>query len=194
MHHAAAVIVAVPPVAASRIVYDPPLPAGLAAALAAWESGAVIKLFLRYPTAFWRERGLAGMVAWRKPRGLFVCEASRDPAHPGLVGFVGGEHALEWSRDGVGRLKRWLVGQLVEALGTGAARPLDAHARDWCGDRWSAGGYGDVIMRMEARDAEGVIRRGVGPVRFAASELSPSFPGYVEGAIVAGRDAAALLP
>ena len=30
------------------------------------------------------------------------------------------------------------------------------------------------------------------PVFFAASELSPSFPGYIEGAIVAGRAAAAL--
>jgi monoamine oxidase len=29
------------------------------------------------------------------------------------------------------------------------------------------------------------------PVHFASSELSPSFPGYVEGAIVAGKQVAA---
>ena len=43
---------------------------------------------------------------------------------------------------------------------------------------------------MEARDAEDVLRAGAAPVSFASSELSPSFPGYVEGAIVAGREAA----
>ncbi|RWF13751.1 FAD-dependent oxidoreductase, partial [Mesorhizobium sp.] len=35
------------------------------------------------------------------------------------------------------------------------------------------------------------ILAGAPPVYFAASEVSPSFPGYVEGAIVAGRIAAA---
>jgi monoamine oxidase len=43
---------------------------------------------------------------------------------------------------------------------------------------------------MSAVDAENVIRAGVPPVRFAASELSPSYPGYVEGALIAGRAAA----
>ena len=37
----------------------------------------------------------------------------------------------------------------------------------------------------------GVIVVGAPPLFFAASELSPSFPGYIEGAIVAGREAAA---
>jgi len=36
-----------------------------------------------------------------------------------------------------------------------------------------------------------VLRAGAPPLFFASSELSPSFPGYVEGAIVAGREAAA---
>ena len=44
-----------------------------------------------------------------------------------------------------------------------------------------------MVMAMEARDAEAVIRAGHSPLHFAFAELSPSFPGYVEGAIVAGK-------
>ena len=36
-----------------------------------------------------------------------------------------------------------------------------------------------------------MLRRRAAACIFASSELSPSFPGYVEGAIVAGRVAAA---
>ncbi len=59
-----------------------------------------------------------------------------------------------------------------------------------CQDRWSGGAYSDLIVDVTARDAERTILAGAPPVHFAASELSPSFPGYVEGAIVAGRIAA----
>ncbi|TKB30437.1 MAG: flavin monoamine oxidase family protein, partial [Mesorhizobium sp.] len=62
--------------------------------------------------------------------------------------------------------------------------------RDWTGDRWSGGGYSDLIVDATATDAERIIRAGASPIHFASSELSPSFPGYVEGAIVAGRIAA----
>ena len=43
----------------------------------------------------------------------------------------------------------------------------------------------------DATNAEAVLRSGLADIRFACSELSPSFPGYIEGAIVAGREAAA---
>ncbi|RWF60386.1 MAG: flavin monoamine oxidase family protein, partial [Mesorhizobium sp.] len=78
-----------------------------------------------------------------------------------------------------------------QALGAQAADFIDFSARDWTHDRWSGGAYSDLIIDVTARDAERVILAGVPHVHFAASEVSPSFPGYVEGAIVAGRIAAA---
>ena len=54
-------------------------------------------------------------------------------------------------------------------------------------DPWTGGAYSDVIVDMGATDAEATIVAGAPPVHFACSEISPSFPGYVEGAIVAGR-------
>lgn len=187
---ARAVLVAVPPVMASRIEHSPPLPAGLAKALGAWQSGTVIKVLVRYARPFWRDRGLSGMVFWRDLPGLFACDVSKDDDHAALVVFIGGPLALRWRELGDAALRAELIARLEGALGAEAAAVLDISWRDWTDDRWSGGAYSDLIADVTATDAERTILDGAPPLYFAASELSPSFPGYIEGAIVAGRIAA----
>jgi monoamine oxidase len=187
---ARAVLVAVPPVMAAELEFSPPLAPALARALGAWESGAVIKILVRYGSAFWRERGLSGMVMWRDLPGLFACDVGKDDDHAALVVFVGGPLALRWRGLGEAALRAEVSARLVEALGPQAAAMIDFSYRDWTDDRWSGGAYSDLIVDVTAVDAETVIRAGIAPVHFASSELSPSFPGYIEGAIVAGRIAA----
>lgn len=187
---ARAVLVAVPPATAAKLDFTPALPAALDRALGAWESGAVIKILVRYPRPFWRERDLSGMVMWRDLPGLFACDASKDPDHAALVVFVGGPLALRWHELGEADLRAQVTMRLVEALGPEAADSLDFSRRDWTHDGWSGGAYSDLIIDVTARDAERTILAGAPPLHFASSELSPSFPGYVEGAIVAGRIAA----
>lgn len=187
---ARAVLVALPPVTASKLDFAPALPAKLAAALSVWESGAAIKLLLRYAKPFWRERGLSGMVMWREPPGLFACDAGMDGDHAALVVFIGGPLAQRWRASGDAALRGEVTARLQQALGPDAAEFLDFSIRDWTGDRWSGGAYSDLIVDVTARDAERTLLAGAPPVHFASSELSPSFPGYIEGAIVAGRIAA----
>lgn len=187
---ARAVLVAVPPVMASRIDYSPPLPVRLAKAMGVWQSGTVIKVLVRYASAFWRDRGLSGMVFWRDLPGLFACDVSKDDSHAALVVFIGGPLALRWRELSDAALRSELTARLEAALGTDAAAVLDISWRDWTEDRWSGGAYSDLIVAVTATDAERTILDGAPPVYFAASELSPSFPGYIEGAIVAGRIAA----
>jgi monoamine oxidase len=182
-------IVAVPPVMASRIAYAPALPEPLSRTLGAWESGAVIKVKLRYARAFWRDHGLSGTVMWRNPHGMFVCDTS-DMEHPALVVFVAGPLARRWSALGVEGIHRELTARLTVALGPEAQKFIAATFRDWTDDRWSGGGYSDLVLDLDARDAEALLREGAGVLQFASSELSPSFPGYVEGAVVVGRIAA----
>lgn len=186
-------LVAVPPATAARISFRPALPPRLAAALGAWRSGAVLKIAIRYATPFWRERGLSGMVTWRGRPGLYACDASPDSGRATLVVFAGGALARIWHGLPADELRAVVTGHLVEALGPDAAAQLDFACRDWTGDQWSGGAYSDLVVDMAAVEAEDVIRAGVPPVRFAASELSPSYPGYVEGALVAGRAAARAL-
>lgn len=187
---ARAVLVAVPPVMASRIEHSPPLPDTLAKALGAWQSGTVIKVLVRYARAFWRDRGLSGMVFWRDLPGLFACDVSKDDDHAALVVFIGGPLALRWREFSDAALRGELTARLEAAFGTDATAVLDISWRDWTDDRWSGGAYSDLIADVTATNAERTILDGAPPVYFAASELSPSFPGYIEGAIVAGRIAA----
>jgi monoamine oxidase len=184
------VIVAVPPVMTSRIAFDPPLPDRLRRALAVWKSGTVIKINVRYARAFWRDAGLSGMVMWRDIHGLFACDTSRDGVHPALVVFVGGPLALRWRALCDDGMRAEIKSRLTAALGPQAADFTAIVLRDWTNDGWSGGAYSDLIMDLDARDAEAVLREGAGRVQFASSELSPSFPGYIEGAIIAGRFAA----
>lgn len=187
---AGAVLVALPPTMAAKLAFAPALPPALSKALGVWESGAVIKMLVRYAKPFWRERDLSGMVMWRDLPGLFACDTSKDSGHAALTVFVGGPLALRWRPLGETALRAEVAARLVNALGQQAADIVDFSARDWTHDRWSGGAYSDLIVDVTARDAERVILAGAPPVYFAASEVSPSFPGYVEGAIVAGRIAA----
>ena len=184
------VLVALPPATTAKLDFAPALPATLGRALGVWESGAVIKILVRYPQPFWRERDLCGMVMWRDFPGLFACDASKDADHAALVVFVGGPLALRWEGLGDSALRAEVTARLVSALGPEAADIVDFSQRDWIQDRWSGGAYSDLIVDVTARDAERTIRAGAAPVHFASSELSPSFPGYIEGAIVMGRIAA----
>lgn len=183
------VIIAVPPVMASRIAHVPDLPNVLNGALSAWKSGTVIKALVRFERPFWRGRGLSGMVMWRDTLGLFACDVSSRQASA-LVMFAGGPVAVEWSAKGHAFIEAEIRRRLVAALGPQAAEVTGLLIRDWVGDPWSGGGYSDVITDLQAYDAEDILRAGAPPVHFASSELSPSFPAYIEGAIVAGRDAA----
>ncbi|WFP64596.1 flavin monoamine oxidase family protein [Mesorhizobium sp. WSM4904] len=183
-------LIALPPATAAKLVFAPALPAELAKALGVWESGAVIKILVRYARPFWRERNLRGMVMWRDQPGLFACDASKDLDHAALIVFIGGPLALRWHRLGDAALRAELTARLEQALGPEAADIVDFSSRDWTHDRWSGGAYSDLIVDVTARNAERAILAGAPPVYFSASELSPSFPGYVEGAIVAGRIAA----
>ncbi|TPN76819.1 flavin monoamine oxidase family protein [Mesorhizobium sp. CU2] len=185
------VLIALPPATAAKLDFAPALPSDLAKALSVWESGAVIKILVRYARPFWREHGLSGMVMWRDMPGLFACDASKDAEHAALIVFIGGPLALRWRELGDTAFQAEVTAKLVDALGAEAGDVIDFSPRDWAHDRWSGGAYSDLIVDVTARDAERTILAGAPHLHFAASEVSPSFPGYVEGAIVAGRIAAA---
>ena len=127
-----AALVAVPPMMASRLDFAPPLPAGLRTALGVWQSGSGDQgAGALSPRAFWRERGLSGMVMWRDPPGLFACDASKDDGHPTLVVFVGGPLALRWRGLGEPALRAEVTARLAAALGPEAGDIHRLQLRDW---------------------------------------------------------------
>lgn len=183
------VIIAVPPVMARRIELSPPLPPTLTKALAAWEPGCAIKLQIGYETPFWRDKGLSGSVMWSDPQGIYACDASHDD-YFGIVVFLGGPLASDWHRRPQTELADFITSELAAVFGSPGQEPSSVCIRDWVNDAWSDGAYSDVITDIDATDAEAVLLEGLPRLRFACSELSQSFPGYIEGAIVAGKHAA----
>lgn len=182
-------VLAVPPCALAGITIDPPLPQRVQAAAAAFRPGSVMKFMLRYERAFWSDADVGPTRAWLEPRGLYVGDASIDDV-PMLVGFLGGPATDGWRSLGAAARRRVLLDHLVEAYGAEAGHPTSFVERDWCPDDWGGGGYWNVLLDHAQHDAVEVLRGGAPGITFASTELAPSFPGYVEGAITAGRDAA----
>jgi monoamine oxidase len=183
------VLVAVPPVRTRDIVRDMPLPPDLRAALDAWRSGAVVKMLVCYPRRIWPDTLSSGL-SFNDVSGLFAFDVSLSDDCAAFVVFIGGPLALDWRRHGADWMRSEVERRLGDVLGDSAGPPDEVILHDWTDDRWSGGGYSDVIVNGSARDAEDVLRAGMPGLSFACSELSPSFPSYIEGAIVAGRIAA----
>lgn len=184
-----AVILAFPPSAAAKIAFVPALPERLRGALAVWQSGSVLKAVIRYPRPFWRDaRGNGGVVMWLERSGFFACDTGADEDHAALTFFAGGPAGVELGRLPDEALRAELTRLLVDALGPQAAGWSDIGFRRWMEP--ATGGYSDLITDMHVNDAEAVMIAGAPPIHFACSEIAPSYPGYVEGALVAGRMAA----
>ena len=183
------VVMAVPPTAAARLTFDPPLPQHLADALSSFRAGDVTKILVRYPQPFWHARGLDGTVRFNDPCGLYVSDASASDAHA-LVMFVGGPLAAAWRGLGEAGRKQRAVHHLVHAFGDDAARPIDVLVRDWPPDEWGGGGYCQFVTGLGEPTQIDTLMSGTDCVQFASTELAELFPGYIEGAVHAGSRAA----
>lgn len=185
------VILAVPPTALETIAFEPALPDDLIRAARAYRRTDTFKFLIRYPQAFWRDRGQSGLCQWTAPAGLWFGEASHDPSRPMLVGFLGGPSAATLRAQDTDARRATILGALAQALGPEALAPLDYIARDWGADAFGTGGYNAVPVGPDAPGAARRLRAGHGGIGFAATDFAPAFAGFIEGAISMGRAAAA---
>ncbi|MCU1360759.1 MAG: flavin monoamine oxidase family protein [Ilumatobacteraceae bacterium] len=184
------VIVAIPPSAYGSITFVTPLPQDTIHAANAFRAGSVVKFLIGYDRAFWHRDDVGPTAVWIDPAGLYLGDASL-PGAPMLVAFLGGPSSEAWRRLTAADRRATLLERLIEAYGPDAASPRSIVERDWPPDRWGGGGYWNVLVSGDHHDAVDVLRRGAPSVTFASTELAASFPGYIEGAISAGRAAAA---
>ena len=187
--HAREVVVAAPPSAYPALGFTPPLPDDIAAATESFSPGTVIKYLLRFERPFWLDDGRNGVGQFLGPAGLYFADASlADTAT--LVGFVGGTTAVEWTRHSQSQRREAILHHASVVFGSEALRPISVVERLWAPDEWGAGGYCNV-QTTHAPLAVDALAVGLPLVTFASTELANRFPGYVEGAIIAGHAAAA---
>jgi len=187
--HAREVVVAAPPSAYAGLGFTPPLPDDIAHACSSFVPGTVVKILLRYERPFWLDDGRNGIGQFLGPSGLYFADASLADAAT-LVGFVGGTTAVEWARHSAAQRTDAIIHHASVAFGEEALRPTSVLQRSWAPDEWGAGGYSNV-QTTHAPHATDELALGLPLVTFASTELATRFPGYVEGAIVAGQAAAA---
>jgi monoamine oxidase len=189
---ASAVVLAVPPaLAVESIGFLPVLAPGLvdaAKAVHTW-MGDTAKVVARYEEAFWRREGLAGAaLSHIGPFCEFHDHSGADADRAALFGFAPAARLGGASRDEIAvRFEE----HAARLWGPSARRPVEVHVADWSSDRFTTASsparpsrswyYGTPVLRLPHLD---------GRLVFGSTETGSAFPGYLEGAVLAGRRAA----
>ena len=185
------VIVATPPLLASRIEYDPALPAAHAQLLRRMLSGSAVRGITIYDEPFWRNDRLSGMsVAPDLPVPVALDQSPRS-GKPGVLSsyMLGPQAVRAASLEPPERRDVWLRA-LAARYGPKALSPRAHLETDWAAEEWSLGG-------MIAHFAPGVLtnfghalREPAGRIHWAASEYAMEMHGLMEGAVRSGERAA----
>ncbi|MET9116676.1 FAD-dependent oxidoreductase [Streptomyces longwoodensis] len=182
------VVLAVPPaLALERIDFADTLPADvvrLVRATPVW-MGATVKVVVQYPSAFWRQDGLAGAAFSRTGPLQEIHDMSGPGGEPAaLFGFAhantvrsGYEHAV--------------TAQLVRLFGPAASSPVALHIQDWSTERWTAPSN---VQRLNDYSLFGhplyQQPSSKGRLHWASTETATEYAGHLEGALAAGERAA----
>lgn len=185
------VVVALPPVLAGRISYEPALPAIRDGLTQRMIQGSVIKTMSIYPEPFWREQGLSGQAASADGPVSVVFDNSPPDGSPGvLLAFFEGKAARD-AGDLPQPVRQQLVTDcLVRLFGEAAATPGRYVDKVWAADEWARGCYGGYLPTGAWTSHGPALREAVGPIHWAGAETAGEWAGYMEGAIQSGRRAA----
>lgn len=185
-------VVAVPPVLAGRIAWDPPVPGARQQASQRVPMGSISTVHCVYHRPFWRDDGLSGQVVADDGLVRLVHDTSPPDGSCGvLTGFVAGSAGRSFDGTDLGTRRRRVVEDLARVLGPGAGQPLEVVIRDWSGDPFSAGGPMGVMAPGVLSGHAEALRAPVGPVHWAGAESSLEWYGTMDGALAAGARAAA---
>lgn len=185
------VVVAVPPVIASRLRYDPPLPPLKDGALQRVPAGTALKVHAVYAEPFWREAGYSGIST--SAGGLLTETVDNTP--PGapravLTAFAYGDEAVELRRHGADARRASVLERLAELFGAPALSPEDFVEYDWLAQEWTRGCFSGHLTTGAGTTFGSVLRTPVGVVHWAGTETATEWNGYFDGAVASGRRAA----
>ena len=183
------VIVAAAPGTASRIQYEPHLPAARDGLQQRMPMGAVIKMIVAYKAPFWRAAGLSGQVATDDDTLGIVMDDTRDGGPAVLLCFAEGQHAIEMSALGKEARKQKVIASLVRFFGPEAAHPIGYEDNDWLTEPYTHGYVGHMPPGTMTRFGH-ALREPCGRIHWAGTETATEWAGYIEGGLRSGIRAA----
>jgi monoamine oxidase len=185
------VVLAIPPAVVRHIRVELPAPAR--AYVDGAKTGGVVKVFVAYERAFWRDAGWSGE-AYRpsganSPRAEELRAVRAVIANGNvLVAFVVGREAARWATRDPAERRGEVVDTLVAEFGEAAHDVIDYVEADWAADPWSAGCVASTLVGVLASGA--AWGEAFGRVHVAGTEAARVWTGYMDGAIEAGERAA----
>ncbi|MEV6107795.1 FAD-dependent oxidoreductase [Streptomyces sp. NPDC051940] len=184
-----AAVVALPPLLADAIAYEPGLPAPRSTDRTA--PGCAVKVHLVYPEPAWRDQGLSGWsVNARGPLLSTVDDSPPDGSVGVLTGFVTGREAHRFAALSPARQRAQALAQ-AGRLFPGLPEPLGVHVTDWVGDPYSRGCYAALFGPGDWLRLGPHLTAAHQRVHWAGTETSTAFFGLMEGAIRSGHRVAA---
>lgn len=185
------VVVAVPPVLARRIRFEPGLPTAHAKLLDRIPAGRVIKLEAVYTKPFWRADGLAGYTNSDTAPVDLTYDNSPPDGGPGvLLGFIEGKAAVTWAKKSSAARRAALLATLERGYGPRAARPIRVIEKLWAKERFSRGCYAGYMKPGTLTKYGSSIRKPAGGIHWAGTETATYWNGYMDGAVRSGERAA----
>ena len=185
-------IVAIPPVLASRIVYEPALPPLRDQLTQHMPQGSLMKFEAVYPTPFWRAKGLTGQVVSENGPVKVTFDTSPESGAPGvMMGFIGGHEGRVWERRSAGERRDAVLQQFAHFFGDEALSPTEVVEFNWSAEVWNRGCPVAVLGPGTLIDFGEALRQPVDRIHWAGTETSTYWNGYMDGAVRSGRRAAA---
>ncbi len=189
---AAAVIVAVPPVLALEIGFDPPLPDDRIALYRGAPGGPETKTLVVYDEPFWRADGFSGQTSEPGSAAEVTIDASPAAGSPGVLAcFTFGPVALRLADTDPEVRRAAVLATLRTRLGPRAGTPRDFVETAWWTEEWTRGCstahfHPGILTRYGT-----LLREPLGRVHWAGTETATMSHGAIDGAVRSGERAAA---
>ncbi len=186
------VIVAIPPHLAGRIAYEPGLPAVRDQLTQRMPIGSLIKTIAVYDTPFWRGQGLNGQVTSDAGPVTVMFDASPASGTPGvLLGFIDGDDARALAGQSDSARATAALKSYATYFGSQAAHPRMYFDQVWANEIYTGGCPVGLMPPGVMLEYGQALRAPVGRIHWAGTETATVWTGYMDGAIQAGKRAAA---
>ncbi|MHA8087696.1 flavin monoamine oxidase family protein [Aquirufa sp. Wall-65K1] len=184
-------ILSIPPVLINSIVFDPPLLQQKAQLYQRMPMGAAMKVYLIYPSPFWRGMGYSGqIVSDEYPLKVTFDVGHTDSDHGVLLVFVEGNDARNFIELEEDVRRKMILERVVKIFGHQAVQPLQYVDKCWTEEVYSRGCYTGLMGPNTLTQFGHQIRAPFKHVHFAGTETAEKWNGYLDGAISSGYRAA----
>ncbi len=185
-------IVAIPPVLAGRVSYDPPMPPLRDQLTQHMPQGTLMKFEAIYDRPFWRDKGLNGQAVSENGPIKVTFDTTPADGSPGIMmGFIGGHEARVWEQRSAEDLRAAALQNLADFFGPEALSPRSVLTFNWSAEVWNRGCPVAVLAPGTLTDFGAALRVPVDRIHWAGTETSTYWNGYLDGAVRSGERAAA---